>query len=431
MKILIPCCLAAVGLLAPPLACAQQARPAAPATPAAAAPPASAASGAGGVAARIEVVNAVNAAVELSRAKKSAEALSRIEKTLADLPMPTPTELAVLQRPQGLLLMQLERPADAIKPLEAAHNARVFPPAELRELAGSLTRAHYLTKSYAGVLEWADKAAVDGKRPADLEPLVIRARLFTKDYPGVIRDLEAQEKAAGGKLTEDEIRILVLAYRESGNDAASGRALERLMREFPKADYWPELLSRAERQPGWQQRYDIHLLRLRREVDLMDDPSDYVILADLAGRAGLPAEGQAVIEAGYAKGMLGKGSGAAEHQKLRASLAKQVNDDRASLTASAARAPVVTDARSAAAAMTTGSALVSVGQTDRGLEYMKAALAGPLADPALGRLEYAAALRRAGKNAEAVEVLKPLSEHATFGMLARLWTIALTAPKKG
>lgn len=74
--------------------------------------------------------------------------------------------------------------------------------------------------------------------------------------------------------------------------------------------------------------------------------------------------------------------------------------------------------------------MVSAGQSERGLELMKAALAGPLADPAQARLQYAQALHQSGRAAEAAEQFKALSSHESLGLLSRLWQLA-TAPRKG
>ena len=63
------------------------------------------------------------------------------------------------------------------------------------------------------------------------------------------------------------------------------------------------------------------------------------------------------------------------------------------------------------------------------LELMKAALGGPLPDPAQARLQYAQALQRAGRTAEATEQFKALAGNESLGLLARLWQAALTVKK--
>ncbi len=73
--------------------------------------------------------------------------------------------------------------------------------------------------------------------------------------------------------------------------------------------------------------------------------------------------------------------------------------------------------------------MVAAGQTAQGLELMKAALGGPLPDPAQARLQYAQALQQAGRVTEAAEQFKAVARHESLGLLARLWQVALAAKK--
>jgi len=398
------------------------------AMPLAAQTPSAAAASAPIFAVRAEVATALQQTVELHRGGKLADALARIEQAIATTTTPQPAEATVLQRTRGLLLLQLDKPAEAVKSLEQALAVNAMPAADQLLCEEAMVRASYMLKNYKGTLEWAAKAQAHGSTWGGLQQLVPRAQYLTEDFAGTAKTLEAQAER-GVKQGEDELRLLASSYGKIKNEAGYTRVIERLLRDHPRADYWPDLLARVPRQPGWQARWDIDLMRLRLQTEQMDEANDYLALADMAARVGLPAEAQKVMDAGYAKGMLGKGSGATEQAKLRSSVTKQADDDRANLAATGARNPTVTDARSATSAFNTGAALVSIGQFERGLEWMKAALAGPLPDAAQGRLQYGLALQRAGRGAEATEALNAVASHEGLGLLARLWLIALN-PKK-
>lgn len=378
---------------------------------------------------RAEVVTAVNGAAELQRAGKPADALAALDKALAALPSPTPPETAVLQRARGQLASQLDQPAVAVKAFEAAYATNALAPADRLVVEESLALTNFGAKNYAAALDWARKAVANGSQRPGLKAVIVRAAYLAGDWQSTVRELEAQSQA-GAKLGDEDLRILASAYDKLKDEAGYTRTLERLLREYPRPEYWGDLLARVPRQPGWQPRLEIDLYRLRMQLDAMDDAEDYLVLADSAARVGLPAEALSVVEAGFAKGLLGKGPQAAEHRKLRAQLAKSAAEDRATLQAAAQRPPAAADARQANATLTTGAALVSIGQHERGLEFMRAALGGPLADPAQARLEFALALHRAGRTPEAVDTLRTLGRsNDAIGMLARLWAVAL-APKK-
>ena len=401
----------------------------APAAWAQAAAPAAAPASAPVFSVRPEVGAALNQAVEMFRGGKTAEARVRVEQAQATLKDLTPVEVTVMHRLRGLFSLQLDQPAEAIKSLEAAMAVNAQNAQDQLTCLENLARAHFNAKNFQPAVDWARKAQAAGSKSAPVQSVLVRATYSLKDYPAVAKLLEEQEKR-DGKLSVDDLRLQASAYGLAKDDANYTRLAERLLRDHGRTEYWADLLPRVQRQAGWQDRWDIDVLRLRLLMDQMDEGNDYLVLADMAARAGLPAEAQKVLEAGFTKGMLGKGPKAAEQQKFRDSVAKQAADDRQSLAASAARPPAVGDARAATNTFNTGAAMVAAGLADKGLELMKAALGGPLADPAQARLQYGQALVSAGRAADAAEQFKAVATHEQLGLLARLWQVAV-APKKG
>jgi hypothetical protein len=417
MKLLPALCTTlALSILAAPAAWGQAATPAA----AASAPV---------FAVRAEVGAALNQAVELFRAGKTAEARERVEQAQAAVKDQTPVEVTVMHRLRGLFSLQMDQPAEAVKSLEAAMAVNAQSVQDQLTCMENLARAHFNAKTFPAAIDWARKAQAAGSKSAPVQSVLVRATYTQKDYPAAARLLEDQERR-DGKLSVEDLRLLASSYGLAKDEANYVRLAERLLRENGRTEYWADLLPRVQRQPGWQERWDIDLFRLRLLLDQMDEANDYLVLADMAARAGLPAEAQKVLDAGWAKGMLGKGPKAAEQQKFRDTVTRQANDDRQSLAASASRPIAVSDARSATNTFNTGSAMVAAGLADKGLELMKAALGGPLPDPAQARLQYAQALAAAGRAADANDQFKAITSHESLGLLARLWQLAV-APKKG
>lgn len=380
---------------------------------------------------RPEVGTGLQAVIDLHKAGKLSEALARLDQTIAAAPSPTPFEQGWLQRTRGLLVLQMDRPAEAVTALEASLATNTLPAQDQLLVEEALLRAHFLGKNYPAAIEWARKAAAHGSTWSGLPSLRTKSLYLSNDFVGAAKDIEARLQANPTvPASEEDLRLLASSYGQAKDQAGYQRTLERLMREYPRPDYWPDMLSRVQRAPGWQQRWDIDLYRLRLAVGAMQEGADYTDLAELASKVGLPVEAQQVLEAGFAKGVLGSGSGAAEAQKLRTTITKLADDDRRNLATPPAKAPTIADARSANTALQTGFALVTVGQAERGLELMKTVVAGPhLNDAAYGRLQLALALHRAGRTPEALDLLRALGTHENLGLLARLWVIALT-PKK-
>lgn len=388
--------------------------------------PASAPASAPPFAVRAEVAKELNAAIDLFRGGKAAEARDAVQKALQTVASPQPSEVTAMNRLYGLLSLQLDKSADAVKALETALQVNQQLPQDTLVCQESLARAHFNLKAYAAAQQWARKALESGSKAATMQQVLVRATYLQNDFAGTVKLLEEQQR--GAPLGMDELRLLASSYGNLKDDAKYVTLTERLLREHGRTEYWPDVLSRVQRQAGWQGRWDVDLYRLRMQLEQMDEADDYVGLADLYAKAGLPGEASKVLEAGYAKGMLGKGAQAGEHGKFRTAMAKAAADDRQALAGAASRPPAVDTARAAGNTFTTGLALVGNGQADKGLELMKAALGGPLADPAQARLQYALALHQAGRAAEAQEQLKAISSPDPLALLARLWQTALSAP---
>lgn len=377
---------------------------------------------------RAEVAKELNAAIDLFRGGKAAEARAAVEKAMQTVPAPQPSEVTAMNRLYGLLSLQLDKPADAVKALETALQINQQLPQDTLACQEALARAHFNLKAYPAAQQWARKAQESGSKSGAMQQVLVRSTYLQNDFAGTVKLLEEQQRSAA--LPFDELRLLAASYGNLKEDAKYLALTERLLREHGRTEYWPDVLSRVQRQAGWQARWDVDLYRLRMQLDQMDEADDYVGLADLYAKAGLPIEAQKVLEAGYTKGMLGKGAQAGEHGKFRAAMAKAAADDRQALASAASRPPAVDTARAAGNTFTTGLALAGSGQADKGLELMKAALGGPLADPGQARLQYALALHQAGRTPEALEQLKGITSPDPLALLARLWQTALSAPRK-
>ena len=65
----------------------------------------------------------------------------------------------------------------------------------------------------------------------------------------------------------------------------------------------------------------------------LEDAIEYIDMANLALKAGLPAEASRMVEQAYSAGLLGKGSDAVNHQKLRQQIQQRLTEDIKALPA--------------------------------------------------------------------------------------------------
>jgi tetratricopeptide (TPR) repeat protein len=148
----------------------------------------------------------------------------------------------------------------------------------------------------------------------------------------------------------------------------------------------------------------------------MEDAYEYVDMANLALKAGLPAEASRVLEQAYATGLMGKGSDAVNHQKLRQQIQLRLNEDEKALPA------LEKSAKDANALASLADVYAAKQKWDQSQTlYSKALAMGGLRREAETRLHAGIALFRLGQKAEANTMWDSIQGDATAIELAQLW----------
>jgi hypothetical protein len=216
---------------------------------------------------------------------------------------------------------------------------------------------------------------------------------------------------------ESTLRMLAASYAKLGDDAGYINTLEKLLAHHPKKDYWADMLARVQNKPGFSDRLMLDVYRLQLATETLDDPAQYLEMAQLALQAGLPAEAKKVVDAGYAAGKLGTGAEAERHRRLRELANKQTLEDEKTLNADVI-------GRNAEALVNTGQALVTAGRIDRGIELLEHGIAkGGLKRPEDAKLHLGQAYLNNGNKAKAIETFKSVRGGDGAADLARLWII--------
>ncbi|NBR32920.1 MAG: hypothetical protein EBT84_12340 [Sphingomonadaceae bacterium] len=141
-------------------------------------------------------------------------------------------------------------------------------------------------------------------------------------------------------------------------------------------------------------------------------------MAELALKAGLPAEALRVLEAGHQKGILGKGAEAAAHARLLEQARKKAKEDDAMLP------QLEQGARDGNAWMAVAEAHAAKQNWPAAvLAYDKALQSGGLRREAEAGLRRGIALFKAGRKADAQAQWKALQGDSTAVQLASLWTL--------
>jgi hypothetical protein len=257
----------------------------------------------------------------------------------------------------------------------------------------------------------------------------LRAYLLQNYYKqGNTTALEAELRNAekNGRMTEDQLGMLANVQLKKNDKAGYVNTIEKLAANYPKAQYWNDLLNRVQGKPGFSSRLMIDVWRLRLANNLMKKPSEYMEMAQLVLQARAPAEAIKVIDKGYKAGALGTGPDAARHQRLKDLAEKNLAEQNKTLAAEEAQLRKDGDNDGLAAL---GYALVQSGQTDKGLKLLEeASKAKNLKYPEDAKLRLGEAYAVAGKKQQAINTLKTVGGKDGTADVARYFIMAINKP---
>ncbi len=291
-------------------------------------------------------------------------------------------------------------------------------------LIGNYMRAKEYGKANAAI----NRALKDGNDPK------LRAYLIQNYYSmgqfgqaqkELSVELSAQERA-GHTPSEDQLGMLANLYNRSGDKSAYVNTIEKLAANYPKVNYWTDLLNRVTAKPGFSNRLTVDVYRLKFANNLIKKPSEYLEMAQLVLQAKAPAEAVKVIDRGYKSGVLGAGADAPRHQRLKDLADKTLADDTKNLAANEA---ALVKAKDNDGLLALGYALVQDGKADKGLPMMLEAIkTGDLKNPEDAKLRLGEAYAAAGKKQQAISTLRSVRGTDGTAELARYWIMAINHP---
>jgi len=373
---------------------------------------------------RTEVAKPLQAAQELIKAGKAADALAKVREAEA-VANRTAFEVFTIERMKGSAAMAAGDSATALKAFTAVVEAGRLPPADQLAVLQAMAAMAVRAGDHATAVTSARRYFKEGGEASSVRVALVQALFAQGDLPGTQRELLPlilADEAAGKAPSEEQLKLLGHCQIKQNDEAGYAQTLERLVTHHPKAGYWADLLTRLQRKPGFADRLLLDVFRLMRQTGTLEDAAEYMDMAQLALLAGLPGEAREVVEEGYGKAVLGKGTGSERHQRMRDNARKLAADDQAQLAASETQALAAKDGGQLVAL---GQAVQGYGQADKGLALMAQGLAkGVQRHPDDARLHVGVSLLRAGQRDKALEMLRSLQAADGSADLARLWPLA-------
>ena len=371
---------------------------------------------------RPEVGKPLQQAYELIKAGKGKEALAKVREA-EGAGNKTAAESLQIDRMKAAAAQRAGDNGTAIQALESLYGK--VGAGEQGQVAEQLAGAYAAARDNAKASQWVQKAQAAGNNSANLKQLQSYLQGSNGDFAAVARDSAAAVAAAeqaGRKPEEADLLRLADAQMRTGNTAGQAATLEKLLFNYPKKDYWAAYLGRLQRKSGFSDRFALDVMRLKLATGSLSRTEDFMEMAQMALQAGLPAEGKAIVDKGFAAGALGTGAEAERHTRLRDLANKQETEGKASIDQRAAAAVAGKDANEL---VQLGYAYVSMGMADKGIPMIEQAIAkGGLKRPEDAKLRLGLALLQGGKGkAKAVQVLRSVQGNDGGADLGRLWAL--------
>lgn len=367
---------------------------------------------------RAEVHKPLAAAQEALKNNQMDQALALTRDALAVTQL-TPAERVVVLRTQAVAALRAQNWDVGIESLEFLVSSPDVPPPDRVPMLESLINAAQQKKDHARVVKWARQYLQDGGPKSVVRVVMIQTLVVMGEHQQAVEAMLEKirlDAAAGVKTPEQELRMLAVSYRQLKDSAGYQATLRRLLEAYPSKAYWSEVIQRLAQKASANPRLELDLYRLLAYTDNLEEATEYKEMAELALRAGLPAEAFRVLAKGVEAGILGQGADAPAHAKLRTEAQKKAQEDAQSF--------VQLEKAAKDGAAWTGVGDVYASQQNwpaANAAYAKALALGGLRREHEFRLHYAISLIQAGEKDAARQQLAAVQGDALAVELASLW----------
>ena len=364
---------------------------------------------------RREVITAAQGAQEALAAKKPADALAKLSAVRAQADL-NPDERLLTDRLAVVAALDAQQAQVAIGALEAVLANPKLAATDRPSLIDALVKASSQVEDHARSERWA-RACIDAGCPtARMRPYLLQALSLQKKHGDVLREMKPllADPALAKGVTEFEWRVLGFSQIALKDNAGYVQTLTQLLATAPSKAYWSDLLTRITTLPGFNPRLELDVYRLMLDTDNIEDAAEYLDMARLSMKAGLPAEAASVIERARSRGLA---KDAATDTLLKQARQRAAEDEQSLAAMHKAAKDADGWAQLALVHFASGR------WADAQQAWANAFALGTPKHADEARLHQGIALARSGQNAMAREALGKVGGDAS--QIARLWLLRL------
>jgi len=222
---------------------------------------------------------------------------------------------------------------------------------------------------------------------------------------------------SGAHPSEAALKLMYSAAYKAADSDAMRAALERLVLDYNRPEYWANLLQIAEGAKGLKDHQTLDVFRLRLLTGTMKTPDDYTTAAEMALEFGSAAEASNIVQ----KGIDAKVLSGDRATKLLNTAKAQAATDAANFPKTAAAAA---KARTGDDAVRLGEELTGAGRAPDAINEMQQGIQKGVTDKGNAQISLGLAYLAAGQKDMAIRTFNAVpKEDTNNAMLAHLWAI--------
>lgn len=352
-------------------------------------------------------------------------AMAKVNEAQAVEPK-TPAEQSVIYEFQGFVALKLSDFETAAKAYAGAVDNDMVAPEKLPDHLSTLTKLEYQNKNYPAAIKYGNMSLQNGGN-TDIALLVAQAYYLQKDFAGAanaFKNLIALAEKNQVPVQEEWLKLLMSSQYNNKDTAGVMATMEQFLQKFPSDKYWYDALTLVEDNSNLKSDEDrLQVLRLKNKMTRMQ-AAEYVNMAQLALRQGVPGDAKVALEKGFSEGVLSKKDDSALLEEARTSAQK----DKSSLPT---QAKEIASVNKGSAWLSLGEAYISYGQCQNAVDFIKQAQQKNIVDADRSNLDLGMAYACNNQNTEAAAAFGKIPADSKYGPLARLWIIALPQLGKG
>lgn len=366
----------------------------------------------------------LKAAQDAAAAKKYDESIAAAQQALA-LPKATAYDKYVANQMLAFAYARKGNNAEAAKAMEAQLNSGFVSGAEKNTILKALASVAYQQKNYSKSADMGRQLIAAGGGDAETYTLVAQSYYLQEKYADAAKflgDYVATQERAGQTPKEQSLQLISDSYGKIGNNAQSTATLEKLVRYYPKPNYWNNLLYTMMRGEGINDRHMLHIYRLMQDTGTLKQANDYTEMAQIAMDQGTPGEAVTVLEAGITAKVFEEKAAADRNQRLLEAAKKAAVADKDSLTKFEAEAKA---AKTGEADIALGRGYLSYNMNEQAVEAFTRGIGkGGLKNAEEAQILLGVAQLRAKQKSAAVKTFNDVkSGDANYKRIAELWAL--------